>query len=117
MRVARVRDPHQADLMAGFAVHEVLHDVRGFGRMADCARRAEWRPEPMRAPEAATVAVLGNGTMGRAVARGCAALGFDVRIACRSIPEEPMEGVTYCAGDAGIAEAAEGAVFVIKSSK
>ncbi|MGY9049430.1 MAG: NAD(P)-dependent oxidoreductase [Rhodobacterales bacterium] len=111
--IARVRDPHQADLMAGFAAHEVLHYERGFGQMMDNARERRWQPLPMRAPEAARVAVLGHGTMGRAVVQALRALGFTLRVACRSLPEDPVDGVTYLSGVGSILNAANGVDYLI----
>nr|WP_319249402.1 NAD(P)-dependent oxidoreductase [uncultured Celeribacter sp.] len=113
MAVARVRDPHQADLMAGFAVHEVLRIERRFDEMADNAKAQIWTPLPMRAPASAVVAVLGHGTMGRAVAQGLKALGFTVRVACRSEPSDPIPGVIYMTGAHAHAEAAQGAQYLV----
>ncbi|WP_192035144.1 NAD(P)-dependent oxidoreductase [Halomonas sp. YLGW01] len=113
VQIARVRDPHQADLMAGFAAHEVLHQEREFATLERNAAKAHWEPLPMRAPASATVAVLGHGTMGRAVVQAVAALGFSVRVACRSTPEAPVEGVTYLTGERAVMEAADGADYLI----
>ncbi|MBE3637193.1 NAD(P)-dependent oxidoreductase [Mangrovicoccus algicola] len=111
--IARVRDPHQAALMAGYAAYEVLHVSRGFAELAGSAAQARWAPLPMHAPEATTIAVLGNGTMGAAVTKALRALGFGLRVACRSTPADPIDGVTYCTGPEGIIEAVTGARFVI----
>lgn len=113
VRIARVRDPHQADLMAGFAVHEILHLEREFETLARQANIATWRPLPMRAPASRRVTVLGHGTMGRAVAQAVAALGFDVRVACSSMPSSPVVGVRYETGPAAIATAASGADYLV----
>mgnify|MGYP002031372396 CR=1 FL=1 len=111
--VARVRDPHQAELMAGYAVHEVLHHERCFDDMARHAAQARWAPVRMRAPGAVQVAVLGHGTMGRAVVRGLRAMGFAVRVACRSMPELQLDGVTYLSGPGAVARAAHGADHLV----
>ncbi|MDA5564530.1 NAD(P)-dependent oxidoreductase [Cobetia sp. MMG027] len=113
VQVARVRDPHQAFLMAGFAAHEVLHQEREFAVMADNATRREWQPLPMRAPEKAQVAVLGHGSMGRAVVTSLSALGFSVTVACRSEPVAPVQGVCYLTGDNAVMAAAQGADYLI----
>ncbi|MFG6137183.1 NAD(P)-dependent oxidoreductase [Halomonas sp. B23F22_10] len=113
VRIARVRDPHQADLMAGFAAHEVLHREREFATLERQAVDRHWAPLPMRAPAEATVAVLGHGTMGRAVVQALAALGFGVRVACRRHPESPVEGVTYLTGEEAVKEAAKDADYLI----
>ncbi|TQS70093.1 hydroxyacid dehydrogenase [Rhodobacteraceae bacterium] len=111
--LARVRDPYQADLMAGFAAHEVLHYEREFDALARAAATRTWSPRPMRAPCAATVAVLGHGTMGRAVAQALAVLGFSVRVACRSTPENPVAGVSYITGANAPHQAADGAQYLV----
>ena len=111
--IARVRDPHQAALMAGFAAHEVLHYEREFDQLMDNAGRAAWRPLPMRAPESAVVAVLGNGTMGQAVIAALKVLGFGVRVACRSEPTAPLEGVAYFSGADANGKAADGADYLV----
>ncbi|MBW8638932.1 hydroxyacid dehydrogenase [Hoeflea sp. WL0058] len=111
--ICRVRDPHQADLMAGYAVHEVLHVERGFAQMRADQDAAQWRPLPMRAPKELKVAVLGHGTMGAAVARSLARLGFTVTVACRRPPRDPEQGVTYTTGDDAVMQAVEGANMVI----
>jgi len=113
--IARVRDPHQAALMAGYAAHEVLHVSRGFSELAGAAAEARWAPLPMRPPQDTVVAVLGNGTMGAAVAGALCALGFSLRVACRTAPAEPLDGVRYCSGPDGVIEAATGAHFVINA--
>ncbi|WP_413205227.1 NAD(P)-dependent oxidoreductase [Rhodospirillum sp. A1_3_36] len=111
--ICRVRDPHQAALMAGYAVHEVLHVERDFEQILRHQEAAAWRPLPMRAPEDLKVAILGHGTMGAAVARGVAAQGFSVTVACRRPPAAPLEGVTYTTGEDAICQAVTGAGMVI----
>lgn len=111
--VCRVRDPYQAELMAGYAVHEVLHVLRDFARLKDSQDRKEWAPLPMAPPRDTKIAVLGNGTMGRAVARALAALGFTVRVACRTLPDTPLPGVGYVAGAEAVLRAADGANIVV----
>ncbi|MDD7972830.1 NAD(P)-dependent oxidoreductase [Roseinatronobacter alkalisoli] len=111
--IARMRDPHQAALMAGYAAHEVLHVSRNFAQFAASASRAAWEPLPMQAPEATIVTVPGNGTMGEAVIRILRGLGFTLRVACRTDPDRPIEDVSYFSGADGVIRAAAGAHFVI----
>lgn len=111
--ICRVRDPNQADLMAGYAVHEVLHVLRDFDKMAVSQASADWAPLPMEAPKSKKIAVLGNGTMGAAVAHALSVLGFSVAVACRREPKAPLSGVTYHAGGSAVREAAEGACVLI----
>lgn len=111
--ICRVRDPHQADLMAGYAAHEVLHVLRGFDRMEKSQEAREWVPVPMQPPQKTRIAVLGNGTMGAAVTRALAAMGFSLAVACRSEPREPLPGVVYYAGENAPLRAADGAEVLI----
>ncbi|QVM85297.1 NAD(P)-dependent oxidoreductase [Novosphingobium decolorationis] len=111
--ICRVRDPYQAELMAGFAAHEVLHLERDFPAYAADQAKATWNPLPLRPPHALKIAVLGHGSMGAAVTRALAVLGFSVSVACRRPPATPIEGVTYCTGESAISEAASGADVLI----
>ncbi|WP_269580990.1 NAD(P)-dependent oxidoreductase [Roseibium sp. Sym1] len=111
--VCRVRDPHQAELMAGYTAHEVLHVLRDFAALKESQDRQDWAPLPMAPPRDTTIAVLGNGTMGKSVTRALAALGFTVRVACRTIPDDPLAGVGYVAGADAVLRAAEGANIVV----
>jgi glyoxylate/hydroxypyruvate reductase A len=113
MQIARIRDPHQADLMAGFVAHEVLHHQRGFHALMHAAAAHEWMPVSMRAPKSIIIAVLGHGTMGRAVTCALSALGFSVRVACRKPPENQIAGVTYCTGPDAAMQAAAGADYLV----
>ena len=113
--ICRVRDQNQANLMAGYAVHEVLHVERGFAQMERHQAAAEWAALPMRSPEALKVAVLGNGTMGAAVARAVSMLGFSTAVACRRPPSNPTEGIEYFTGDNAITDAATDSEMVINA--
>ncbi|QDA35847.1 hydroxyacid dehydrogenase (plasmid) [Paracoccus liaowanqingii] len=82
--VARVRDPEQAAIMAGFAVWHVIWHHRRMGHYLKAAQAYRWDRisfAGLKAPSATVVGVLGYGTMGRAVAEAVAQLGFDVRAA------------------------------------
>ncbi|PVB61285.1 NAD(P)-dependent oxidoreductase [Labrenzia sp. 011] len=100
--ICRVRDPHQADLMAGYAAHEVLHFLRSFTQMKDQQNARVWNPLPMSPPKKTRIAVLGNGTMGAAIARALGAMGFSVAVACRSEPAEPLAGISYHSGSGAL---------------
>ena len=113
LRICRVRDDAQASQMAGYVVHEVLHRVRDFGRMAHNAARQHWAPEPIGAPADTVVAVLGAGSMGAAVMRALVSLGFSVRVASRSRPQAPVPGAAYHFGPGAIETVAEGADFLV----
>lgn len=82
--VARVRDPEQAAIMAGFAVWHVIWHHRNMGHYLKAAQESRWDRisfAGLKAPSATVVGVMGYGTMGRAVADAVAQLGFDVRAA------------------------------------
>ncbi|TYC60510.1 hydroxyacid dehydrogenase [Rhodobacterales bacterium] len=111
--ICRVRDPHQADLMAGYAVHEALRHLRDFPKMEVSQSKGEWAPLPMEAPEKTRIAVLGNGTMGAAVTRALSVLGFSVSVACRRQPKDPLDGIIYHAGEGAVQKAAEDADVLI----
>lgn len=111
--ICRVRDPHQADIMAGYAVHEVLHVERGFARMQHHQAAAEWTPLPIRPPGELRIAILGYGTMGAAVAKALSVLGFSVAVASRRSPRDPVDGIDYLSGETAIAETAKGADMLI----
>ncbi len=113
MAIARVRDPHQAALMAGYVAHEILHKTRQFAPMMDNAAAQLWRPYPLEAPERTVVAVLGHGTMGRAVVSALCGLGYSLRVACRTQPDQPLDHVTYLTGETAVSEAAQTADFLV----
>ncbi|KJE33721.1 hydroxyacid dehydrogenase [Thalassospira sp. HJ] len=111
--ICRVRDPNQADLMAGYAVHEVVHVERGFARMQQSQASAEWAPPAIRPPHDLKVAVLGHGSMGASVVKALAACGFSVSVACRRAPTDPVEGVDYFTGDDSVLKSVVGQDVVI----
>ncbi len=112
-KIARVRDPHQADLMAGFAAHAVLDHGRSFDQIRSAQASVRWVRVSMQPPAERVVAVLGHGTMGRAVAKSIAALGFVTRVACRSEPADPLAEVDYIIGLDAPFRAAQGADYLI----
>lgn len=90
--VARVCDPEQAAIMAGFAVWHVIWHHRQMGHYLTAARACRWDRisfAGLRAPSATVVGVLGYGNMGRAVADAVAQLGFDVRAATLTPRRDP----------------------------
>jgi glyoxylate/hydroxypyruvate reductase A len=99
--VARVHDPEQAAMMAGFAAWQVVWHHRNMGAYLDASRRAEWTRvliKTLRPPSRVTVGILGYGLMGRSIATAIRAMGFPVLVATRS--DGPSgEGVTRLFGD------------------
>ncbi|GGD65678.1 NAD(P)-dependent oxidoreductase [Croceicoccus mobilis] len=115
VEICRVRDPYQAELMAGFVAHEVLRIERDFEEYAQAQVRAQWNPLPMRPPEQVKIAILGNGFMGRAIARAMIVLGFSVTLACRSEPDKQIDGAGYCWGEDAMLNAASDAAFLVNA--
>lgn len=113
VQVCRARDPLQGQQMAGYALHEILHVERRFGWMACNAKARIWAEPPLRSPAQVKVAVLGGGSMGRAVAQAAAVLGFSVRVASRGAPDAPLPGVSHHYGLDGIITAVDGADFLV----
>ncbi len=94
--VFRVEDPDQAAQMAGFgAFHIVWHHRKMRGYLENQAREIWNRPSSGRSPAKVRVGVMGFGFMGRAVARGAAALGYPVSTLSRSPPANPEAGMTH----------------------
>ncbi|OYT98432.1 MAG: glyoxylate/hydroxypyruvate reductase A [Burkholderiales bacterium PBB1] len=96
--LARMVDPAMNAAMAETALWAVLGLQRDFFDYAASQRAAQWKPMPQRRASDLTVAVLGQGQMGRAVARrlvqhGCRVIGWSTR------PCE-VDGVQTHAGDA-----------------
>lgn len=98
--VARVRDPEQAAMMAGFAAWHIVWHHRNMGHYLRAAARAEWDRitlSGLAGPSATRVGVLGYGAMGRAVADAAAQLGFATRAASRN-PHPVRPGVSLVSG-------------------
>jgi glyoxylate/hydroxypyruvate reductase A len=113
--ICRVRDPNQAALMAGYAVHEAVHFERKFAQIARDQKDAKWAPLPMRPPGDFKVTVLGHGSMGAAIVRALHAVGFSVSVACRRPPEDTVTKVIYYTGDDSVLQSVEGAECVINT--
>ncbi len=75
--MSRIVDAEQAEGIAQFVVMMALRHARGLLAYEALQARREWRRQPVGAVRS-RVAVLGMGTMGRAVARLLAAVGFKV---------------------------------------
>ena len=116
--VTRLRDPDQGALMAGFAAWHVIWHHRNMGAFLEAEAKGEWlgvgRYAGFSAPRTCTVGVLGYGLMGKAVARGVAALGFPVVAALRKPRDEPPPpGVRFEVGANAIRDtAAESRILI-----
>lgn len=98
--VARVRDPEQGAIMAGFAAWHIVWHHRAMGHYLRAAAEARWDRisfAGLRAPSATRVGVLGYGTMGRAVAEAASQLGFATTVATRG-PHAARPGITVVSG-------------------
>jgi glyoxylate/hydroxypyruvate reductase A len=87
--IVRMVDPAMNEAMAQTALWAVLSLQRGFFDYAAQQRDRVWRQHPLRRADELTVAVLGLGQMGRAVAQrlalhGCRVLGWS-RVAAPAI--------------------------------
>ncbi|SNR56807.1 NAD(P)-dependent oxidoreductase [Puniceibacterium sediminis] len=94
--VFRVEDPDQAAQMAGFAAFHIIWHHRKMRQYLEDQTHEIWnRPNSGRSPAKVRVGVMGFGFMGRAVARGAAALGYSVATLSRSMPAEPEAGMVH----------------------
>lgn len=94
--VLRVEDDDQALQMAGFAAFHVLwHHRRMDLHLEDQANEVWNRPLFGRSPLERRVGVMGFGLMGRAVAKGIAALGYSTASLSRRSPEPSEPGVDH----------------------
>ncbi|HUG25976.1 2-hydroxyacid dehydrogenase [Piscinibacter sp.] len=76
--LARMVDPAMSDAMAETALWAVLSLHRGYFDYADKQRAHQWAPHPQRRADEVSVAVLGLGQIGTAVAQRIAAQGYRV---------------------------------------
>jgi D-3-phosphoglycerate dehydrogenase/glyoxylate/hydroxypyruvate reductase A len=94
--VTRVVDPLQAVQIAQYVVGCTLRFTRELPRYEAQQARAQWLRHPVRSPEACRVGVLGLGSVGQAIVRAFAPLGFEVAGWVRRPRELP--GVRVFAG-------------------
>jgi glyoxylate/hydroxypyruvate reductase len=109
--LARMVDPLMSETMAQTALWAVISLQRGFFGYAAQQRTAVWRQHPPRRADELTVAVLGLGEMGRAVARriarhGCRVLGW-------SRSAVAIDGVHASTGSASLSQVLAQAQIVI----
>lgn len=98
--LARMVDPAMNAAMAETALWAVLALHRGFFRYARLQRDERWAPHRQRRADELTVAVLGLGQMGRAVAARLAAQGY--RVAGWSARPAPLDGIDARSGEAAL---------------
>ncbi|WP_428421471.1 2-hydroxyacid dehydrogenase [Methylibium sp.] len=98
--IVRMVDPLMNAAMAETALWAVLALHRGFFRYARWQREARWAPHGQRRAQEVTVAVLGLGQMGRAVALRLAAQGY--RVLGWSTRPAAAGGIETQAGDTAL---------------
>jgi len=114
--VTRVRDEDQGDMMAGFAVWNLIWHQRQMLQIVEQWQKQHWQRTWLRrdqAPRLNAVGVLGYGLMGERVARAIAALGFPVLAASRSARAESVPGVTVLHGPQAIEAVAAQSHYLI----
>jgi glyoxylate/hydroxypyruvate reductase A len=109
--LCRMVDPGLTATIADYAHLAVLRAHRGFDRFAAHQAEARWRPETPKLAGEVTVAVLGLGELGTAVARRLADHGYGVRGWSRTA--KTLDGVTTFAGPEGLAPCVRDADVVI----
>lgn len=102
--LTRIRDDAQADMMAGFAVWQVVWHHRNMGHYLQRQAFSTWDQQNLSvSPKDYTVGVLGYGLMGKAIAEAVAALGFPVVAAVRKQPSEaPTAGISFETGASSV---------------
>ena len=102
--IARMVDPAMNAAMAETALWATLALQRDFFTYAHQQRQGRWQQHAQRRADEWPVLVLGQGEMGRTVARALAGMGFPVTGWSRN-PGPVDPGVTRIAGDAALRQA------------
>jgi len=111
VQIARSDAAGCAAEMGEYALAYVLQEQRQLRRYQANQDRAEWMPAPPRQAHQTTVAVLGLGRMGRAVAERFAVNGFSV--AGWSRTSKSIPGVQTYIGQEGLASTVGAADYVV----
>lgn len=114
-QVARVRDPGQASVMAGFAVWHLIWHHRRMANYLHNAASQTWQRTSfgdLIAPADLTVGVLGFGLMGRTIAEAVVKLGFKV-IAASNTDRVDTDPITVFSGPQACQTVATQADFLI----
>ncbi|MBN2415032.1 glyoxylate/hydroxypyruvate reductase A [bacterium] len=107
--VSRVVDPVLAEDLREYLVGVVIAHRRRFHEYRESQRRMSW--EPHRYTRASRVGILGLGRIGSTVARGFAALGFQV--SGWSTGDKSLPGVSCHTGPEGLIAITAGADYLI----
>jgi phosphoglycerate dehydrogenase-like enzyme len=102
------------DAIAEYVVGVILLFSKGLGAVLEAQRRREWLHRETERLEHKRVLVAGTGTIGRAIARSCAAMGMQARGVGRTArPGDDEFGRVFAAAD--LAEAAGWADYVVNA--
>ncbi|HJS26534.1 MAG TPA: D-2-hydroxyacid dehydrogenase [Actinomycetota bacterium] len=102
------------DAIAEYVLGVILLFSKGLAGVLEAQRRREWRHRETERLEHKRVLVAGAGPIGRAIARGCAAMGMQVRGVGRTArPRDGEFGRVFAAED--LAEAAGWADYVVNA--
>ena len=112
MKIVRMMNPEQAQMMAGFAAWFVVGHHRGLDAYADFQQDKEWRMGwHNEVPSTFPVAVLGYGAMGQAIGNALKSMGYTVTgWAWRT---RTVDGVEVLSGEAGLEQVLASAKAVV----
>ena len=112
MKIVRMVNPEQAEMMAGFASYYVVGHHRGMWAFPEAQRAKVWKSGFRNTvPSTFPVAVLGYGAMGQAIGRALRAMGYPVTGWASS--KRVVDGVKVLSGPEGLRAAVENAQAVI----
>ena len=114
-QIARVRDPGQAHVMAGFAVWHVVWHHRAMANYVRNTARGLWERtsfDTLVAPSDLTVGILGCGLMGRTIAEAVERLGFNV-MAASTTPRTSAGAIQVISGPEACRTVSRQADFLI----
>jgi glyoxylate/hydroxypyruvate reductase A len=111
--VIRVRDPEQAQIMAGYVASAVLWWERRFPEHLTNQKARIWDRFSIRQPSGVTVGIVGYGLMGQASALTLRTLGFNVVAQVRSAPAQTIEGVRLETGPGALERVAAQSDYLV----
>jgi glyoxylate/hydroxypyruvate reductase A len=101
IRVVRIVEPAQAQMMAGFVIFHAIWHQRHFATYFANQRERVWKRIGQRTMQEVPVGILGYGAIGARVAADLAMLGFPVNVWSRSAKPTPA-GITGFHGADGL---------------
>ena len=101
IRVVRIVEPAQAQMMAGFVIFHAIWHQRHFATYFANQRERVWKRIGQRTMQEVPVGILGYGAIGARVAADLAMLGFPVNVWSRSAKPTPA-GITGYHGADGL---------------